>query len=630
MNGARFLLAFLLAPSAALLAQDPKPAPPPARPAVGGQDEDPTARTVRETQDEQLRRERKVVTIRIKNGTIKEVVDEFRKQTPWNIVVDMRNIPEDYRVDELQMVDEPARKALEEFAHKAELTVEDVTPTMIRLSRPPRLTFNFRDADIKVVIDMIARVSGANVIIAPEVKGTITLSINNVPWTNVLEAVVKTLGFTTVKESFDIIRIIHPDELMKQMETQVFRLRYIQPPSSYTAKVEENKQISGRPMVPPQQIEELLKRFTLKQVLDTVLSKDSTGRQLGRLDFDPQSLSLVVTDTKVVLARIKEIIDLLDVEPEQVIIDVKFISTTNEDLLTFGVNWSLGDQGGLTINSRILDPSNYPTGLIPPPSGGPSGGKITQLPFGFGREIGSPGSQFFLTEYDMSMTFRAFKQDRFSRLIQEPTLAVLDNSEATIFVGETISYAEARSTQNSFGGIDFTLGEAGKSPVKVGFQLFVIPKIVRETNRVILTIIPQNEFLSGSSGVAAVPGFERFTLVSGGGAQSIDLPRISSTTMVTRLILESNRTAVLGGLVVERSTMEDRGIPVLKDLPLINYLFKQRNDTMRKENLLVFITPRIVRAGNEPKENLDKLLKLREDVERRSFEEKKKAEQEKK
>ncbi len=630
MNGVRFLLAFLLVPSAALLAQDPKPAPPQARPAVGGQEEDPTARTVRETQEEQLRRERKVVNLNLRNATIKEVVEVFRKQTPWNLVVDMRNIPEDYKIDELILSDEPARKALEAFAHKAELTLEDVTPTMIRLSRPPRLTFNFRDADIKVVIDMIARVSGANVVIAPEIKGSITLSINNVPWTNVLEAVVKTLGFTTVREAFDIIRIIHPDELMKQMETQVFRLRYIQPPSLYTAKLEENKQISGKPMTPPAQVEELLKRFTLKQVLDTVLSKDSSGRQLGRLDFDPQSLSLVVTDTKVVLARIKEIIDLLDVEPEQVIIDVKFISTTNDDLLTFGVNWSLGDQGGVTFKSSIIDPSFYPTGVIPPPSSGPSGGKITKLPFGFGREIGSPASQFFLTEYDMTMTFRAFKQDRFSRLIQEPTLAVLDNTEATIFVGETISYAEARSTQNSFGGIDFTLGEASKSPVKVGFQLFVIPKIVKDTNRVILTVIPQNEFLSGSSGVAAVPGFERFTLVSGGGQQTIDLPRISNTTMVTKLILESNRTAVLGGLVVERSTMEDRGIPVLKDLPLVNYLFKQRNDTMRKENLLVFITPRIVRAGNEPKENLDKLLKLREDVERRSFEEKKKAEQEKK
>ncbi len=620
MNGARvWLTLFALALGAsAAWSQEPKPAAAKA----DAQAEDPKAKAVREAYEEQLQRERQEVTIKVRNATVDQVVDEFRRQTGRNIVVDKKNIPEDFRIDEFIVEKELVRSALDAFVAKAELSLEQVSASLIMLSRPPRLTFNFRDADIKVVIDMIARVSGANLIISPDVKGTITLSINNVPWSEVLDAVVKTLNFTTVRESFGIIRIIHPDELLKQMETRVFPLKYIQPPSLYQAKVEEGKTLSGKPVTPPTTIEEILKRFVLKQVLETVLSRDASNRTLGKLDFDPQQNIFVVRDTKVVLDKVGEVIAQLDIEPEQVILDVKFVSTTNRDLLEFGVNWSFGGKDGFETSTRILNPTSYTT-----VQGETVSGKITKLPFGLGRETGGVGQeQLFLSSWDGTLLFRAFKQDQYSRILQEPTLAVLDNTEATIFVGETISYAEVRTTTNQFGGLEFSLGEAAKSPVKVGFQLFVVPKIVSESNRVILTVIPQNEVLSGPSTGAAVPGFVRFTLVSNGADQSIDLPRISQTQVVSRLVVESGRTAVLGGLVVERTTYEDKGVPVLKDIPLINYLFKRRSDDVTKEHLLIFLTPRIVRRGRGASETLQQLLKLREEQERKEFEESRKKE----
>lgn len=611
MNGVRvgFTMLAVLAAATALRAQDAKP---PATP----QEQDPRARAVREAYEEQLRRDRQEVTIKVRNASVDQIVDEFRRQTQWNIVVDRRNIPDDYRVDEFIVEAEPARKALEAFAIKAELSVEDVSASLIMLSRPPRLTFNFRDADIKVVIDMIARVSGANIIVSPDIKGTITLSISNVPWTDVLNAVMKTLNYTTVKETFGIIRVIHPDELLKQMEIRVFPLKFIQPPSTYEAKVDQGKLIEGRPVQPASSIEEIQKRFIMRRTLETVLSRTAAGKILGTLDFDPQTGVFIVRDTKQVLDKVAEIIAILDIEPQQVILDVKFISTSNRDLLQFGVNWNLGGAGGITVTNQILPPTRFVD-----PLGANRDGKITKLPFGFGKETGGVGQdQLFLTRYDMEMIFRAFKQDRFSRLIQEPTLAVIDNKSATIFVGETISYAEVNTTTNQFGGLQFSLGEASNSPAKVGFQLWVTPKIVTELNKVILDVIPQNTFLSGTSPDAAVPGFTRFQLVSNGAAQAIDLPRVSETTLLTKLIVDSGRTAVLGGLVVERSSFQDEGVPVLKDLPLVNYLFKSRSDDVTKENLLIFITPRIVRSGRGLSDSFQQLLKVREDMERREFE----------
>jgi type IV pilus assembly protein PilQ len=612
MNARVLTTLLVLAVGARAWAQDMKPGQ--AKPDAQG--EDPKAKAIREAYEEQLRRDRQEVTINARNATVTQIVEEFRRQTGWNIVVDYKNIPEDYRIDEFRVEKEKAREALDAFVTKAELSMEMLSGSLIMLSRPPRLTFNFRDADIKVVIDMIARVSGANIVVSPDVKGQITMSINNVPWNEVLSAVVRTLNFTTVKEAFGIIRIIHPDELLKQMDTRVFQLKFISPPPVYTAKVEPGKTLAGQPLTPPASIEELIRRFVLAQTLQTVLSKDSSNRTLGTMNFDPQTNVFVVRDTKLVLDRVGEIISQLDREPEQVLLDMKFISTTNRDLLQFGVNWSLGGNNGLQVSTQFLNPS-----ASTDVGGQAIQGRISKMPFGFGSQVKAPGTQYFLTNYDMTMVFRAFKNDRFSRLVQEPTLSVVDNTEATIFVGETISYAEVRTTTNQFGGLEFSLTEAGKSPVKVGFQLFVVPRIVSDANKVILTVIPQNEFLSGPSSGAAVPGFTHFTLVSNGAEQSIDLPRLSQTSLFTKLVLESGHTAVLGGLVVERATYEDNGIPVLKDIPLINYLFKQRVDEINKEHLLIFLTPRIIRAGRGPAESLQQLLKLREEEEQRSFEE---------
>jgi type II secretory pathway component GspD/PulD (secretin) len=208
----------------------------------------------------------------------------------------------------------------------------------------------------------------------------------------------------------------------------------------------------------------------------------------------------------------------------------------------------------------------------------------------------------------MLATFRAFKRDRYSKLVQMPSISLKDNTASTIFVGEEVPYAETKVEQTANGGLAFTVAEGARSPVKIGFQLMVIAKVRKESNQVELTIIPQNEFLSGTStAIGLVPGFERFTLAgagSTGGAVSIDLPRIANTTLMTTLLIENGRTAILGGLKTERTTYEDKKIPFLGDLPLIDFLFKQRNDSIRKETLLIFVTPTIMQPSDVNAENL--------------------------
>lgn len=576
------------------------------------------------------------VTMEFRNARVQEIVEEFRRQVrSMNFDLDARNIPDEYRVEEFKVRNEPWRSALEAFAKKAELFVEDISPTFLRLNRPPRVTFAFKDADIKTVIDLIARMSGANIIMntgkgGDAVAGTITMSVNNVPWPQVLNAVVKTLGYTTVREEFDIIRIVTPSELNKQIEHRIFKLTYLAPPSVYKARIEESKQIKGTGLNVPQTLQELIDQYPLMKLIRNVLTRDATGTVIGRMEYSPDNKAIVVSDTRVALAEIERMLKVLDVEPPQVMIDLKYVSTTNEDLLTFGVNYSLSGQDGLALTTTPIPPVRLdgfaptPGNIWPSPLVRDAIGKVTRLPFGLG---GTPFDQnnYFLTQYDMTVAFRAFKRDRFSRLLQEPTLTVTDNTEATIFVGEQVPYAESRAVSTTTGTIAFTIGEGARSPVRIGFQLLVIPNIIPEKNQVLLTVIPSNDFLSGQSTNPTTPaGFDHFFLQGagvGGANAEIDLPRIASTTMVTRLMVENGRTVVIGGLKTERSTYEDKKVPFLGDLPLIDFLFKQRSDSIRKESLLIFLTPRIAASSSALAQDTARLVKENDERSRREIDE---------
>lgn len=598
-------------------------------PGGAGKAQEPPKDAVTQAMEEELksrlRRDNWMVTIERRGAKIEEIVEDFRRQVRINFVLDATNIEEGFLVDEFIVRDVPFREAFLAFLDKAKLMIDEETADLIRISHPPRVTFNFKNAQFNSVIDNIARIAGASVIVSGEIKGAISGNLHDIPWFEALDSVAKTHGAATVRENFDVIRVIPAAQLVQQMETRVFPLKYILMPSTFRANIESGKFVFGAHPTPPKKEKERLEGFHLLPTLEAVLTRNlSSDKPLGKLNFDPQTNAFVVTDVKPVLDRVEQILKVLDVEPPQAIVDVKFISTTNEDLLSFGINYSFAATGndGITVRTTPQDPrivNEFSNKLGTQTTLNGVGGKVSVLPFGLGHEAVN-SRQYWLSEYDMLTTFRAFKKDKYSRLIQEPTLSAVDNELATIFIGEEIRYAVSEAESTTSGGLVFTITEAKGSPVRIGFQLMLLPRIIKETNKVLLTVIPQNELLSGTT--SALTGFERFTLTgagAGGADVGIDLPRITAQTIVSRMLLESGRTAVLGGMVIDRATLEDKKVPVLGDLPIIGYFFKQSNDTSKKEHLLIFVTPRIVRPDTD-RERLENLFRERQDALRREFE----------
>jgi general secretion pathway protein D len=217
-----------------------------------------------------------------------------------------------------------------------------------------------------------------------------------------------------------------------------------------------------------------------------------------------------------------------------------------------------------------------------------------------------------LSFQQVQATLRLLQRDSKSEVIQAPKIIALDGNEATIFVGETIRYAEAKSEQGQSGGLQLSVQEAGGSPVEVGFQLLIRPNVIPGTDNVVMEIIPKETSLSGTgSSTLAPPGFDVFTVGASGLEGSIALPRTRSSTIVTTMMLESGQTAVIGGLTSDTDLESKTAVPFLSKIPLLGELFKHQTKTRDRRSLIVFITPTIVHSSEDTQLLLEQELRRR-------------------
>ena len=189
----------------------------------------------------------------------------------------------------------------------------------------------------------------------------------------------------------------------------------------------------------------------------------------------------------------------------------------------------------------------------------------------------------------------------------------MDGNEATIFVGETVRYAEARSEQGQAGGLQLSVEEAGGSPVEVGFQMLVRPYVIPGSSKVMMEVIPKETSLSGSSGdsLLAPAGFDIFTIGAAGLEGSIALPRTRSSTMVTKMMLESGQTAVIGGLATDVDARTLSRVPFVSRIPILGELFKYKVESRERRSLMIFVTPTLVHSSEDTEYLLQKELNRR-------------------
>lgn len=487
----------------------------------------------------------------------------------------------------------------------------------------PRVTYSTGadGEDVKAVVQAIALSAGANVFVSPNVQGRVYMQAANLPWKQALRDAVRTAGdFAMVEEPGGVIRVVESGVLMGQVETEVFRLSYLRPPTDYRPTIPDTnlavkREFKGKANrefkdPPYSQVD-----FTLISVLKNALTPN-----IGRLDYDYSTNSIIVQDIRPRIEEIRRILVILDKQPAQVFVDVNFIKTSDTDFLDYGIDW--GDSGpapsikgastftalpfnlgggGLTGQLGVLkDDSNSSRGL----SDTRQATEVNNYLIDRVDSTSPHAFEFGVMDFTSVQAILKFiKRDVKSKVVQAPKIAALDREKATIFIGDTVRFAETQASSSQSGTLTFVLQEASSSPVQVGFQLLIVPNIIIEKNQIRMTVIPNSTSLSGTSTTKA--GFDTFT----NGTQTIDLPRVTSRTVITDLILESGQTVVLGGLLDTNDSEEVTKWPILGDIPILEFLFKNRNRTYKVDNLMIFIRPEIVRTFKDASSEMGRVLR---------------------
>lgn len=277
--------------------------------------------------------------------------------------------------------------------------------------------------------------------------------------------------------------------------------------------------------------------------------------EIGQARLDKRSNALVVTDLPANFPRVEELVQAFDARHRQVYIESSILSVTLRDEFDTGIEWNWV--------SESIDAPDFTTTTTLPIASDASGG--------LRMVVGT------IAENDVTATIRALQTFGDTRVLSSPHIAALNNEEARIHVGRREVYVTSTTTTG------LSTGDTAEQVnfVDVGVKLNVIPT-VNENGFITMKIRPE---------VSSVAEF-RST------ARGNTIPVVETSEAETKVMVKDGTTIIIGGLMKDETTIATRSVPVLGQVPFLGALFKSRSDRVRKTELVILLTPRIV-SGEE-------------------------------
>ena len=280
------------------------------------------------------------------------------------------------------------------------------------------------------------------------------------------------------------------------------------------------------------------------------------------------------TDMMILEALIKE----LDVELEQVIIETVLLQVTLNDTIRTGIDW---------VHSKAMSRN----GITARGGGGASGSIIEDVAVAAGKGVGAAGAKYYFLfdKLDLNMVVQAAKEDSRTKVLQSPVLMTVNNKEAVLESTDmAYLYKGVRASGGGYGGYQEVPDYEQRD---FGVTIKVTPRISPNGN-VTLTVDQKFETRGADQPVGS----------SGGSndVNSVKYPTISTTKLQADVSIRSGQTIMLGGLIKTLNIVNDSGIPILKDIPLIGrYLFGSTENTENSQELMIFLTPHVVKGSAE-------------------------------
>jgi len=409
-----------------------------------------------------------------------------------------------------------------------------------------RISLDFQQADISNVLRLIAEVSGFNMVVGEGVKSKVTMKLVSVPWDQALDMILKMNGLGKIRQS-NILWIDSLANIAKQQNEEA---------QAKDAKVKA---------------EELVDRVFYIRNLPATELMTSLRQYLGPrglMQMSQGSNALIVRDTESKIGVMKQLVDGLDLEVPQVQIEARIVQADTTYSRSLGVQWgfqSLNQYQGSGV-------SNFSSGV----SGGGFGSKandfLVNLPATVGGLTSTPGVGFTIGKTNGTMLdirLSAGELLGLSKVIAAPKVTTLDKREAKISQGESIPFqtTSLQGTQTTF--------------VDANLELNVTPQITsRDPKEVGKQIMMKVRATRNAVGARSNPA-----------GPSID--RREATTQVT---IRDGETMVVGGVFIDTQNNSVAGVPYLSRVPVLGWLFKQKTESVAKQELLIFLTPTIVKS----------------------------------
>jgi type IV pilus assembly protein PilQ len=412
------------------------------------------------------------------------------------------------------------------------------------------ISLKIKDSDLKDVVLYLAEFAGLNVVFDPDVRGTVTVNLQDVPWDQALEMILKQNKMGKTIEG-NILRIAPINVLTREEEEQ--------------RRLKESKELSGPVMV---------KTITLsyskaKDVAALLRSKISSR---GEIIVDDRTNTLLLSEVRDKLELIEKLISIVDTPTPQVSIEARVVEATATFVRNLGIQWGfrgVADQyyGNATNlqfpNSILVDGAQIPVGTVTKGIGGPLGGYAVNLPApAFNTVLGFSFANV-LDTFRVDVAISALETAGDGKIISRPSVVTQNNQQAEIIQGRQIPVQTVAN---------FTVTTRY---VNAALELRATPQITAE-GTIIMTIDIQNNAADFAN------------LVNG-------IPPIVMQSAKTTVMVPDGGTTVIGGIYrAEDSVTRDR-VPFLHQIPIIGNAFKNMARTKQSRELLIFITPRIIK-----------------------------------
>jgi type IV pilus assembly protein PilQ len=405
-----------------------------------------------------------------------------------------------------------------------------------------KISLDFQDADITNILRLIAEVSELNVITSEDVKGKVTMRLINIPWDQALDVILKTNQLDMIREG-SIIRIAPATKVAE--ERKAFN---------------EAKKAAVESKVVEEEVEELtteIYSISYAKAGDLTKNLEKIKSKRGDITIDERTNTLIIKDIAKKVSEMKSLIEKLDKRTPQVLIEARIVEVNKNFSKELGIEWG----GKFNMASDLGFPNSVAI------TGSSVGTSAVSLPAAAGSGTGGAisatlGSVTGATQLDVRLS--ALESTGKARILSTPKITTSDNKEAVIESGRSIPYATVSQSGTQVQFIDATI------------SLTVTPHITPD-NFVSMKIVATKNEADFANQVQGTPS-------------------IIKKKANTEVLIRDGETTVIGGLYKTTKQENVAGVPWFMKIPIIGWFFKKKSDKDDGEELLIFITPKIIRA----------------------------------